>query len=112
MIVEKYFSFSIYAPHGQTIQVKLEDSEKDKNQRSKLLFWCFRSLAPRSRAVSPGPDKPQGAEAKKSESKPRIRRFVPDIQEIRVRYVNEIIFMTLRITKNYRYLFTIIINLI
>ncbi|XP_075881848.1 kinesin-like protein KIF1A isoform X8 [Nelusetta ayraudi] len=50
----------------------------------------LRPPTPRSRAVSPGPDTPQGAEAKKSvgggatESKPRIRRFVPDIQEIRV----------------------------
>lgn len=63
--------------------------------RSELLLCCSRPPAPRSRAVSPGPDAPQGAEAKRSvggsgaESKPRIRRFVPDIQEIRVRYVHD-----------------------
>ncbi|KAK2835974.1 hypothetical protein Q5P01_016458 [Channa striata] len=44
---------------------------------------------PRSRAVSPSPDTQQDAMAKKSvngasDTKPRIRRFVPDIQEIRV----------------------------
>ncbi|KAM3619081.1 uncharacterized protein V6R79_002577 [Siganus canaliculatus] len=49
----------------------------------------LRPPVPRSRAVSPGPDAPQDTEAKKSvngasETKPRIRRFVPDIQEIRV----------------------------
>lgn len=51
----------------------------------------FRPPTPRSRAVSPSPDTPQAAEAKKSvngasETKPRIRKFVPDIQEIRVRW--------------------------
>lgn len=66
-----------------------------REKRSELLLCCSRPPTPRSRAVSPGPDAPQGAEAKKSaggsgaESKPRIRRFVPDIQEIRVRYVHD-----------------------
>ncbi|KAM8745036.1 kinesin-like protein KIF1A isoform 33-T33 [Acanthopagrus schlegelii] len=59
-----------------------------------LVEGCYsnaelRPPTPRSRAVSPGPDAPQDAEAKKSvngasDTKPRIRRFVPDIQEIRV----------------------------
>ncbi|XP_073332275.1 kinesin-like protein KIF1A isoform X3 [Pagrus major] len=59
-----------------------------------LVEGCYsnaelRPPTPRSRAVSPGPDTPQDAEAKKSvsgasDTKPRIRRFVPDIQEIRV----------------------------
>ncbi|XP_054644901.1 kinesin-like protein KIF1A isoform X10 [Dunckerocampus dactyliophorus] len=59
-----------------------------------LVEGCYsnaelRPPVPRSRAVSPGPDTQQDAEAKKSvsgasEGKPRIRRFVPDIQEIRV----------------------------
>ncbi|KAM9357663.1 kinesin-like protein KIF1A [Symphorus nematophorus] len=59
-----------------------------------LVEGCYvnaelRPPTPRSRAVSPSPDIPQDAEAKKpingaSETKPRIRRFVPDIQEIRV----------------------------
>ncbi|XP_041647217.1 kinesin-like protein KIF1A isoform X2 [Cheilinus undulatus] len=59
-----------------------------------LVDGCYsntelRPPAPRSRAVSPTPDKQQDTEAKKSvngasEAKPRIRRFVPDIQEIRV----------------------------
>uniref|UniRef100_UPI0037E745EA kinesin-like protein KIF1A isoform X1 n=1 Tax=Semicossyphus pulcher TaxID=241346 RepID=UPI0037E745EA len=49
----------------------------------------LRPPTPRSRAVSPTPDKQQDAEAKKSvngasDTKPRSRRFVPDIQEIRV----------------------------
>ncbi|XP_061636100.1 kinesin-like protein KIF1A isoform X15 [Phyllopteryx taeniolatus] len=49
----------------------------------------LRPPAPRSRAVSPTPDAQPDADAKKcagaaSEGKPRIRRFVPDIQEIRV----------------------------
>ncbi|XP_044055174.1 kinesin-like protein KIF1A isoform X27 [Siniperca chuatsi] len=49
----------------------------------------LRPPTPRSRAVSPGPDTQPDAEAKKSvngasETKPRARRFVPDIQEIRV----------------------------
>ncbi|XP_029132886.1 kinesin-like protein KIF1A isoform X11 [Labrus bergylta] len=49
----------------------------------------LRPPAPRSRAVSPTPDKQQDQEAKKSvngasDTKPRIRRFFPDIQEIRV----------------------------
>lgn len=55
-----------------------------------ILFLCCRPPTPRSRAVSPGPDTLQDADAKKSingasDTKPRIRRFVPDIQEIRVR---------------------------
>ncbi|XP_057696168.1 kinesin-like protein KIF1A isoform X4 [Corythoichthys intestinalis] len=59
-----------------------------------LVEGCYnnadlRPPAPRSRAVSPTPEPPLDADAKKcagasSESKPRIRRFVPDIQEIRV----------------------------
>ncbi|XP_059198095.1 kinesin-like protein KIF1A isoform X11 [Centropristis striata] len=59
-----------------------------------LVEGCYsnaelRPPMPRSRAVSPSPDTQQDAEAKKSingasETKPRIRRFVPDIQEIRV----------------------------
>nr|XP_057928781.1 kinesin-like protein KIF1A isoform X10 [Doryrhamphus excisus] len=59
-----------------------------------LVDGCYsnaelRPPAPRSRAVSPGPDTQQDADAKRSvsgtsEGKPRIRRFVPDIQEIRV----------------------------
>ncbi|XP_061680602.1 kinesin-like protein KIF1A isoform X2 [Syngnathoides biaculeatus] len=49
----------------------------------------LRPPAPRSRAVSPTPEVQPDADAKKcagaaSEVKPRIRRFVPDIQEIRV----------------------------
>ncbi|XP_019752704.1 kinesin-like protein KIF1A isoform X3 [Hippocampus comes] len=59
-----------------------------------LVEGCYgntdlRPPAPRSRAVSPSPDAQPDADAKKcasasSEGKPRIRRFVPDIQEIRV----------------------------
>ncbi|XP_060886555.1 kinesin-like protein KIF1A isoform X9 [Labrus mixtus] len=59
-----------------------------------LVDGCYsntelRPPAPRSRAVSPTPDKQQDQEAKKSvngasDTKPRIRRFFPDIQEIRV----------------------------
>ncbi|XP_068563977.1 kinesin-like protein KIF1A isoform X9 [Cebidichthys violaceus] len=59
-----------------------------------LVEGCYgdaelRPPMPRSRAVSPSPDAQQDAEAKKSvngasEAKPRIRRFFPDIQEIRV----------------------------
>ncbi|XP_039984610.1 kinesin-like protein KIF1A isoform X1 [Xiphias gladius] len=59
-----------------------------------LVEGCYgntelRPPMPRSRAVSPGPDTQQDAEAKKSisgasEAKPRTRKFVPDIQEIRV----------------------------
>ncbi|XP_074492639.1 kinesin-like protein KIF1A isoform X4 [Sebastes fasciatus] len=59
-----------------------------------LVEGCYgnaelRPPMPRSRAVSPSPDTQQDAEAKKSvngasETKLRIRRFVPDIQEIRV----------------------------
>uniref|UniRef100_A0A665UZE7 plus-end-directed kinesin ATPase n=1 Tax=Echeneis naucrates TaxID=173247 RepID=A0A665UZE7_ECHNA len=47
----------------------------------------LRPPMPRSRATSPGPDTQHDTEAKKSaasEAKPRARRFVPDIQEIRV----------------------------
>lgn len=74
-------------------QIGQGDVTGDNNKRSELLIWCFRPPAPHSRAVSPSPGTPQGTEAKKSvsgsaaESKPRIRRFVPDIQEIRVRYI-------------------------
>ncbi|XP_038572654.1 kinesin-like protein KIF1A isoform X17 [Micropterus salmoides] len=59
-----------------------------------LVEGCYgnaelRPPTPRSRAVSPSPDTQQDAEAKKSingasETKPRSRKFVPDIQEIRV----------------------------
>ncbi|XP_049910481.1 kinesin-like protein KIF1A isoform X8 [Epinephelus moara] len=59
-----------------------------------LVEGCYgnaelRPPMPRSRAVSPTPDTQQDAEAKKSvngapDTKPRIRKFVPDIQEIRV----------------------------
>ncbi|XP_035032720.2 kinesin-like protein KIF1A isoform X8 [Hippoglossus stenolepis] len=59
-----------------------------------LVEGCYgttelRPPMPRSRAVSPGPDTQQDPEAKKSsngapEAKPRSRKFVPDIQEIRV----------------------------
>ncbi|XP_034529316.1 kinesin-like protein KIF1A [Notolabrus celidotus] len=59
-----------------------------------LVEGCYsnaelRPPMPRSHAVSPIPEKQQEAEAKKSvngasDAKPRIRRFVPDIQEIRV----------------------------
>uniref|UniRef100_A0A8C3FYE1 plus-end-directed kinesin ATPase n=1 Tax=Cyclopterus lumpus TaxID=8103 RepID=A0A8C3FYE1_CYCLU len=59
-----------------------------------LVEGCYgdaelRPPMPRSRAVSPSPDAQQDPEAKKSingasETKPRIRRFFPDIQEIRV----------------------------
>lgn len=54
------------------------------------MFLYCRPPTPRSRAVSPSPDTQQDAEAKKSvngasETKPRTRKFVPDIQEIRVR---------------------------
>ncbi|XP_029284843.1 LOW QUALITY PROTEIN: kinesin-like protein KIF1A [Cottoperca gobio] len=59
-----------------------------------LVEGCYgntelRPPMPRSRAVSPSPDTQQDTEAKKSingasEIKPRSRRFVPDIQEIRV----------------------------
>ncbi|XP_049578604.1 kinesin-like protein KIF1A isoform X11 [Syngnathus scovelli] len=50
---------------------------------------ALRPPAPRSRAVSPSPEAQLDGEAKKcvgatTEGKPRIRRFVPDIQEIRV----------------------------
>ncbi|XP_037105672.1 kinesin-like protein KIF1A isoform X11 [Syngnathus acus] len=50
---------------------------------------ALRPPAPRSRAVSPSPEAQPDGEAKKcvgatTEGKPRIRRFVPDIQEIRV----------------------------
>ncbi|XP_071373700.1 kinesin-like protein KIF1A isoform X1 [Centroberyx affinis] len=49
----------------------------------------LRPPTPRSRAISPNPDSQQDGEAKKSpngapEPKPRVRKFVPDIQEIRV----------------------------
>ncbi|XP_070817575.1 kinesin-like protein KIF1A isoform X10 [Chaetodon trifascialis] len=59
-----------------------------------LVEGCYsntelRPPTPRSRAVSPGPDTQQDTEPKKSingapETKPRTRKFVPDIQEIRV----------------------------
>ncbi|XP_035801711.2 kinesin-like protein KIF1A isoform X19 [Amphiprion ocellaris] len=59
-----------------------------------LVEGCYsnaelRPPAPRSRAVSPGPDTQQDVEGKKSingasDTKPRTRKFVPDIQEIRV----------------------------
>ncbi|XP_074524159.1 kinesin-like protein KIF1A isoform X14 [Halichoeres trimaculatus] len=59
-----------------------------------LVDGCYSSAelrppAPRSHAVSPTSEKQQEGEAKKSvngasDAKPRIRRFVPDIQEIRV----------------------------
>ncbi|XP_029987592.1 kinesin-like protein KIF1A isoform X8 [Sphaeramia orbicularis] len=58
-----------------------------------LVEGCYnadlRPPTPRSRAVSPGPDINQDSEDKKSlsgpsEAKPRTRKFVPDIQEIRV----------------------------
>ncbi|XP_063747731.1 kinesin-like protein KIF1A isoform X3 [Eleginops maclovinus] len=58
-----------------------------------LVDGCYgntelRPPMPRSRAVSPSPDTQQDADKKaitgNSESKPRIRRFFPDIQEIRV----------------------------
>ncbi|KAM9386111.1 kinesin-like protein KIF1A [Pholidichthys leucotaenia] len=59
-----------------------------------LVEGCYsnaelRPPPPRSRALSPSPDTPRDPEAKKSvngasETKLRIRRFVPDIQEIRV----------------------------
>ncbi|XP_049442955.1 kinesin-like protein KIF1A isoform X12 [Epinephelus fuscoguttatus] len=59
-----------------------------------LVEGCYgnaelRPPMPRSRAVSPTPDTQQDGEAKKSvngapDTKPRIRKFVPDIQEIRV----------------------------
>ncbi|XP_071343291.1 kinesin-like protein KIF1A isoform X12 [Trachinotus anak] len=59
-----------------------------------LVEGCYsntelRPPMPRSRAVSPGPDTQQDAEGKKSingasDAKPRTRKFVPDIQEIRV----------------------------
>ncbi|XP_068447732.1 kinesin-like protein KIF1A isoform X1 [Clinocottus analis] len=59
-----------------------------------LVEGCYgdpelRPPMPRSHAVSPSPDVQQDLEAKKStngasETKPRIRRFFPDIQEIRV----------------------------
>ncbi|XP_072246219.1 kinesin-like protein KIF1A isoform X5 [Leuresthes tenuis] len=59
-----------------------------------LVEGCYsqaelRPPTPRSRAVSPGPDTQQEADPKKSsngvsDTKPRTRRFVPDIQEIRV----------------------------
>ncbi|KAM9795991.1 kinesin-like protein KIF1A isoform 3-T3 [Syngnathus typhle] len=50
---------------------------------------ALRPPAPRSRAVTPSPEAQPDGEAKKcvgatTEGKPRIRRFVPDIQEIRV----------------------------
>ncbi|KAM4628695.1 kinesin-like protein KIF1A [Polymixia lowei] len=59
-----------------------------------LVEGCYvntelRPPTPRSRAVSPHPDSQQDGEAKTSpngapEPKPRVRKFVPDIQEIRV----------------------------
>ncbi|XP_076735891.1 kinesin-like protein KIF1A isoform X6 [Maylandia zebra] len=59
-----------------------------------LVEGCYsnaglRPPVPRSRVVSSGPDAQQDAEAKKSingasETKPQTRKFVPDIQEIRV----------------------------
>ncbi|XP_037324672.1 kinesin-like protein KIF1A isoform X17 [Pungitius pungitius] len=59
-----------------------------------LVEGCYgdtelRPPMPRSRAASPGPDTLKDTETKKSvngasESKPRIRRFFPDITEIRV----------------------------
>ncbi|XP_075340999.1 kinesin-like protein KIF1A isoform X22 [Odontesthes bonariensis] len=59
-----------------------------------LVEGCYshvelRPPTPRSRAVSPSPDTQQEAEPKKSSNgvsgtKPRTRKFVPDIQEIRV----------------------------
>ncbi|XP_044218347.1 kinesin-like protein KIF1A isoform X3 [Thunnus albacares] len=59
-----------------------------------LVEGCYgnaelRPPTPRSRAISPSPDTLQDAEAKKSlsgasEGKPQIRKYVPDIQEIRV----------------------------
>ncbi|XP_076582773.1 kinesin-like protein KIF1A isoform X16 [Chaetodon auriga] len=59
-----------------------------------LVEGCYsnaelRPPTPRSRAVSPSPETQQDAEPKKSingasEAKPRTRKFVPDIQEIRV----------------------------
>ncbi|XP_041861915.1 kinesin-like protein KIF1A isoform X9 [Melanotaenia boesemani] len=57
-----------------------------------LVEGCYshaelRPPTPRSRVVSPCPDTQQDAEAKKStngETKPQTRKFVPDIQEIRV----------------------------
>ncbi|XP_069007002.1 kinesin-like protein KIF1A isoform X11 [Embiotoca jacksoni] len=59
-----------------------------------LVEGCYsnaelRPPAPRSRAVSPGPETQQDAEAKKavngaSDTKLRARKYVPDIQEIRV----------------------------
>ncbi|KAM8875092.1 kinesin-like protein KIF1A isoform 12-T12 [Spinachia spinachia] len=59
-----------------------------------LVEGCYgdaelRPPMPRSRALSPGPDTQQDTETKKSvngasETKPRIRRFFPDITEIRV----------------------------
>ncbi|XP_069560124.1 kinesin-like protein KIF1A isoform X11 [Brachyistius frenatus] len=59
-----------------------------------LVEGCYsnaelRPPAPRSRAVSPGPETQQDAEAKKavngaSDAKLRARKYVPDIQEIRV----------------------------
>ncbi|XP_040895708.1 kinesin-like protein KIF1A [Toxotes jaculatrix] len=59
-----------------------------------LVEGCYGNLElrppmPRSRAVSPSPDTQQEAEPRNSingasEAKPRIRKFVPDIQEIRV----------------------------
>ncbi|XP_022056986.1 kinesin-like protein KIF1A isoform X12 [Acanthochromis polyacanthus] len=59
-----------------------------------LVDGCYsnaelRPPAPRSRAVSPSPDTQQDAEGKKSingasDTKSRPRKFVPDIQEIRV----------------------------
>ncbi|XP_026202159.1 kinesin-like protein KIF1A isoform X13 [Anabas testudineus] len=59
-----------------------------------LVEGCFtnpelRPPTPRSRTVSPSPDTQQDAMTKKSvngasETKPRSRKFVPDIQEIRI----------------------------
>uniref|UniRef100_A0A668AAQ2 plus-end-directed kinesin ATPase n=1 Tax=Myripristis murdjan TaxID=586833 RepID=A0A668AAQ2_9TELE len=59
-----------------------------------LVEGCYgntdlRPPMPRSRAESPNPDSQHDGEAKKSpngatEAKPRVRKFVPDIQEIRV----------------------------
>uniref|UniRef100_A0A8D3DX28 plus-end-directed kinesin ATPase n=1 Tax=Scophthalmus maximus TaxID=52904 RepID=A0A8D3DX28_SCOMX len=58
---------------------------------SKVVFYILhcRPPMPRSRAVSPSPDAQHDPEAKKSsngasEAKPSTRKYVPDIQEIRV----------------------------
>lgn len=61
-----------------------------------IFLMYYRPPTPRSRTVSPGPDTQQDAVTKKSvngasETKPRSRKFVPDIQEIRIRWVCVII---------------------